>query len=484
MAGLEALHLTPAIAAALARLGWRADDALLHEAAPTAARGHNLVLVLPPSPTAATPALAGMLSRLGQGRNGLLLAPAAQLDEWGRIVHQVSGESGLRIQVAHGTARATRRLRDDDVDLLITTPETALALQRRSALHPDGLAAVLLAWPEAWEDEESVSPLMQDLGKEAQRIVATSSADRAAALVERYARRALTLGDGAGAGDAPGPVRTVSVPWGRRVAVLPDLVELLDPASLVVWTADRGAHETIAAATGLLEPDGRVVTGDAPKAQSIIAFDLPNRERLRQLVLAGEVILLVPPGSERYVERLATPRRPLRLPGALDAATTAAAARRAAIVRTIETGAPDRALLTLAPLFERHDPATVAAALYELWTSAAGAAAPVALPDIPATARVFVGIGKKDGATVNDLVAVLTKELRVDRGKIGRVEMRDAFSLVELPAQDAEGVAGALNGVTIRRRRVTARVDRGGPSRPPVGRTATPRRAGRPPEKR
>jgi ATP-dependent RNA helicase DeaD len=95
-----------------------------------------------------------------------------------------------------------------------------------------------------------------------------------------------------------------------------------------------------------------------------------------------------------------------------------------------------------------------------------------------------VGVGKKDGATVNDLVAVLTKELRVDRGKIGRVELRDAFCLVELPAQDAERVASALNGTTIRRRRVTARVDRGTPTRSPAARPSTPRRTSRPPETR
>jgi hypothetical protein len=134
----------------------------------------------------------------------------------------------------------------------------------------------------------------------------------------------------------------------------------------------------------------------------------------------------------------------------------------------LDQGQPERALLTLAPLFERHDPSAVAAALYELWTSAAGAGAPAALPDIPATAKIFVGIGKKDGATVNDLVAVLTKEVRLDRSLIGRVELRDAFALVEVPAQEAERVAAALNGSSIRRRRVIARVDRGGPTRSPA----------------
>jgi ATP-dependent RNA helicase DeaD len=78
----------------------------------------------------------------------------------------------------------------------------------------------------------------------------------------------------------------------------------------------------------------------------------------------------------------------------------------------------------------------------------------------------------------NDLVAVLTKELRVDRTKIGRIELRDAYSLIELPAQEAEALAGQLNGTTIRRKRVTARVDRG-PSRPARGDAGAPGRPAR-----
>ena len=146
-------------------------------------------------------------------------------------------------------------------------------------------------------------------------------------------------------------------------------------------------------------------------------------------------------------------------------------------MRTIEQGKQERGLLTLAPLFERHDPTTVAAALFELWSGSAQAA-PAPAPDIPATSKIFVGVGKKDGATANDLVAVLTKELRVDRTKIGRIELRDAYSLIEIPAQEAEKVAGALNGVTVRRfavrsrptrcRSVTPRWQRRSPPPPPA----------------
>jgi ATP-dependent RNA helicase DeaD len=91
---------------------------------------------------------------------------------------------------------------------------------------------------------------------------------------------------------------------------------------------------------------------------------------------------------------------------------------------------------------------------------------------------VYVGAGKKDGVNANDLVAVLTKELRFDRTKIGRIELRDAYSLIELPAEEAERLAGQLNGTTIRRKRVTARVDRG-PSRPSNGGERTPGRPAR-----
>jgi ATP-dependent RNA helicase DeaD len=459
-------HLTPPIAAAVERLGWSPDDPALRETTPTAARGHNLVVVTPPSPAYAVPALAGMLSRLGPGTRGLLLCSEAQLDEWGPLVTSIGGEA-LRIQVARGTARAMRRLKAAEVDLVVTSPDTALALHRRSALGPEDVGAVFLAWPETWESGESLSPLMQDLSKDAQRVICTGAANRSADLVERYARRALTVGVPATEAAAPvpaGPVRTAGVSWDRRAQSLADVVEIMDPASVVIWTADRSRHGDIGRVLPPGDPAVKLVTGDAPKAAVVIAFDLPASDRLRQLLSAGDVVLLVPPGTEAYVEGLASPRRPLRLPGMMDVITAEAAARRATIVRTIEEKRPVPALLTLAPLFERYDPAAVAAAVYDLWTSSATAAPPPAA-ELPGTAKIYVGVGKKDGATVNDLVAVLTKDIRVDRGKIGRVELRDAYSLVELPAQEAEQVASALNGVTIRRKRITARVDRG-PTKP------------------
>ena len=339
------------------------------------------------------------------------------------------------------------------------------------------VGSLVLAWPEQLLDEDAITPLMQDLSRDAQRIVFTSEADRAGALVERYARKALVVGNGAEllANDA---LRTLATSWTGRLRGITELIELLDPASLVIWTVDRQYHEALAQLTAN-QPDVQVTTGDASPASAVIAFDPPTAERLRQLLTAGPVVLLVPPGAESYVSRIATNRRPLVVSDPLDELRAAEAARRSAIVQAIETARKTPALLTLAPLFERHDPTTVAAALYQLWIGAESSRPPAA-PAPPATARIYVGVGKKDGANPNELVAVLTKELRVERSKIGRIELRDGYSLIELPAQEAEQVAAALNGLTIRKKRVAARVDRG-PTRPGRGDSAgrPPRRAER-----
>jgi len=464
------LQLTDTVAHALAKLGWAADDPRVREAAPTAARGHNVAVVTPPSPAYSAPALAGLASRLARRELdgvALLLCPEAELEEWGSLAGELLGAANLRVEVARGVTRAAKRVHSGTIDLLVASARTAGPLAERGTLKGERLGAIVLAGPERWLDSDLLMSLMPDVPQDRQRIILGSAPERVADLVERYARKALILGAPSQAPlKAVGPVRTVAVGWSRRVAALGELLELLDPTSLTVWTADRARHAAIAVALPRSEESIRLATGDVPRAEVVVAFDVPDVPRLHQLLQAGEVILLMPPGTESYIERIAAPRRPLRLAGPLDAAADSTARRRNAIARGIESGRLDQALLTLGPLFERYDATAVAAAVYDLWVEAGlPAAEPVPAgatsTTVPATAKVFVGVGKNDGATPNDLVAVLTKEVRVAREKIGRIELRDAYSLVELPAQEAERIATALNGATIRRKRVVARIDRG-----------------------
>ena len=130
------------------------------------------------------------------------------------------------------------------------------------------------------------------------------------------------------------------------------------------------------------------------------------------------------------------------------------------------------------PLLERFDPALLAAAALRL---AGGMGQPVgggiaaapdaaARPDVPSYAKIWVGVGRKDGAKPGDLVAVLAKEAKVPADAIGKIEMRDLFCLVEVRPEQAPLAVRGLTGLVLRGRRLVARVDRGpgpGPGRPP-----------------
>jgi len=122
----------------------------------------------------------------------------------------------------------------------------------------------------------------------------------------------------------------------------------------------------------------------------------------------------------------------------------------------------DAELALLDPLFERFDPAEVAGALLALQreTGSGKRDTVIALPGEGARVRVFVGLGKKDRASAKDLVGALIREAGVPKDDIGRIDVRETFSLVEVAAGAADRAVRGLTGTTIRGRRVIARLDR------------------------
>ena len=487
MSGLVELKLQLAVAAALEASGYSADDPAIRDQVPAAIRGTNLAVLAPPSAAYALPALAGLVTALsGSEARAVVLAPQHALDEWASVVLPLADRAGLCAAAAATPGRVTRRLRDGRLRLLLTSPATALALLERSALKAEQLGHVVLAWPELFEPEDALAALMQDLPPEAQRLIFPVETRPAHPLLERYARRALMTGPLAAPdpGYVPVDVRVARAPFGARAAVLARLVESEDPATLAVWCLDEEGGRDARAALPVGDDSMQVIHGDAPTARLIIAWDLPAPHRLTQLRAAGEVILLVPPHADRYVTAITSRTAVVRLPTDADAARDEAGRRRALIQTEIERGDLDGELLALLPLYERHDPARIAAALYRLWQARpAPAPAVPAGPAAPEVARVWVGTGKKDGVGAADLVGVLTRELGIGAQKFGRIELRELYSLIEVPAAEAESIARALSGKTIRRRQVVARVDRGrpsagsrGPSGPsPRGRPARPK---------
>jgi DbpA-like RNA binding protein len=435
-----------------------------------ATRGNNLVCLAPPSPSAVRIVLRGVLERQGTaGGRSLALAPAEALEEWARVAAQLA-PGDARVAAARTPARLGKLLAAGASPLLFTTAHTAHELLRRAALKPAELAGMLLLWPEAWGDDALAGELLQEVPKETPRIVVSTDAVASASFIERYCWRA-PVADLLGPApiDAAPKVRSMPVAWNRRGEALLDLVEQLDPATLAIWVADpadRDAIEDAMRASG-----SRAAISHEPPAPAalVVAYDLPSPAGLRTLAAAGPVVLLTPPATEGYVARLAPQRAPLHQQGALGSALAGLARSRRTVAAAVERGGPaPAAYFALAPLFERYEATAVAATLYELWEAAQAGqseAAPAAAATGPSE-RLWIAVGKRDSVTPHDLVAALINEGGVAKAAIGKVEIRETFSLVEVSASaDPAQVAERLTGKTIRKRRVVARVDKGRPSK-------------------
>jgi ATP-dependent RNA helicase DeaD len=75
-------------------------------------------------------------------------------------------------------------------------------------------------------------------------------------------------------------------------------------------------------------------------------------------------------------------------------------------------------------------------------------------------ARLFIGVGKNGGIRPGDLVGAIANEANVPSSLIGSIEIKEQFSLVDVPAELAQDVIRALRMTTIRGKRAMVRMDR------------------------
>ena len=86
--------------------------------------------------------------------------------------------------------------------------------------------------------------------------------------------------------------------------------------------------------------------------------------------------------------------------------------------------------------------------------------APRAPSDRPMV-RLFVGAGRAAGVRPGDLVGAITGETGHDSQVVGSIEINDRFSIVEVPRDLEDEIAGALRGTKLRGRKVKVDRDRG-----------------------
>ena len=74
--------------------------------------------------------------------------------------------------------------------------------------------------------------------------------------------------------------------------------------------------------------------------------------------------------------------------------------------------------------------------------------------------RLWIGAGRKAGIRPGDLVGAITGEAGLPSNVLGGIEIRDNFSLVEVPELHADEIVAALKKSSIRGKKVTIRRDR------------------------
>ncbi len=112
-------------------------------------------------------------------------------------------------------------------------------------------------------------------------------------------------------------------------------------------------------------------------------------------------------------------------------------------------GARERPTRDTAP---RHDD--------ESFTNASGKGRPRRSRSGGDTVRLFIGAGREAGIRPADLVGAITNEAGVTSSSVGAIDIRERFSLVDVPAEEATHIVKAMRSAALRGQKVPVRIDR------------------------
>lgn len=513
--GFEELGVQPELVAGAEDLGWVAPSPLQRDATPVLRRGNNIVLHASTGAGVVGAYGLGLLDRLLEESNTeadgaetatarpralILVQDAAEASRTGRTLAALAGPAGLTVR-ALATGWAARA-----ADLLVATPAAAVAAVRDSSLKLEPLTALVVDGADrlrATGQWDSVETLIEYAPAGAQKVVVTGAFDsKLDSFLERHVRRALNVPSRPveePEREARGTVPFAVASGPDKVAAAIQLLSGLEAAEVAVVcrTPDRAEEvESALLARGvqLDDPERRVLVLPRLEADQrsvkaeVLCLDVPfDDEELAALYSpAGTVV--VTPGEIAHLRRIAK-RAGFKLrpvPLGADAPLTAAEAVRDRLRQTMEEDlSADLALIE--PLLQEFTAPEIAAAALrlargEVTAVASGAttggsavsaqstvttaAPPSGTAPPPSTnwVRLFITGGSRDEIGPGDLVGAITGEAGVEGDRVGKIDVRESHSTVEVPAEVADQVIKALNGRSMRGRSLRVDYDRKGRS--------------------
>ncbi|MEM7416136.1 MAG: DbpA RNA binding domain-containing protein [Gemmatimonadota bacterium] len=502
----EELGLAPELVEALAAEGIETPTPLQRDAIPVLRKGNNLVFDAGPGSGLLVAWASPLLMEVEPSELGpsvvVLCHSADTAEQMAEAVGRLA--AGVEHRVA---ALGSPWVLPGKANVLFGTPQAVLDARRAHDVSLDQVAAVVIdqaSWIESAGMLGAVEQVFDYLPGECQRILsAHPSTPKVDDLVGRAFKRTMSLP--AKEADAPpkrGEVRFRIGPEPREGTVLTVVQDVLSGGArhvlLYSATEDRAAdlgdyltlHGFHAGAPGddavpvwlavdALEARGSI---DGVEGVSVVSADCPadpdTLDRRHSVGIdSGAVVLL--PREVAHMRALAKRTGYTVVPfppkATEDSRITALRAR---LTEALESEDTAPYLLVLEPLLSQYDPAEVAAAALRLLHSTepasngpAARAAPERSSDVPTPswAKLFVSVGDRDGLEKGDLLGAITGETGVAGDAVGRIDIKESHSLVEVHDTVARDVIRAINGTTIKGRAVRADFDRPrktGPRRP------------------
>lgn len=421
-------------------------------------------------------------------------------------------------------------------EIVVTPAADAMSSIRGSTLKLDAVETVVIDGGSTirevggWDEVDAVLDLVP---RDAQRVLVSAAFPRDIQdLADRRVKRALQYPSEAAlpedrATPTEGSINYVLVRRGEKLDVLvrqlagakgevpPVIFSRTDEraASLAEQLATRGF---LVGAVDDPDADAAIVSSDATREDLLeeaddslgqtISYDVPADAETLAARHGGDddAVVLVEPRELAHVREVAAMARldlrAVPLPDSLGATAARLEAFRDRLRQAIQEEDLAAQTLVLEPLLEEFSAMEVAAAAAALLrrktpappaeTQAQQQAAAAAAPTQPRSgaepgpapaswSRLYVGVGSRDEVKPGDLVGALAGEANIPGSRIGKIEIRDSFSVVEVESAVADQVIRAVNGTTIKGRSARVDYDRGG-ERGRKGAGPPRRQAGRP----
>lgn len=492
MESFEDLGIDPELVEALSAEGIERPTPLQETAIPILRRGNNLVLASGPGSGLLITWSVGLLGRIEvEGDSPLVLVLTANAETAERLAESLAR---LTASTGHTTAAlGSTWVLPERAHVLFATPQAATAAASVGTISLASVQALVVDQAQLIEGLDGLSAVeavIDFLPPDAQKVLSSLPLTPAVSdLSHRHFKRAMVVPEPRRDDVLQrGSVRFRIVPEPREAAALTLVDELLDDGArhilLFTHSEDRAAdlgdyfalHGFVAGAPGDTSVpvwlgvdalEARSAIG-SPEGVVVVSCDAPMDEDTldRRHSLGEGGVVVVHAREVAHLRDLSkrTGYTVVPLPPRPEDTSRGVTELRSVLEDALENEDTGPYLLALAPLFERYDPAEVAAAAAallrkkrpETMTSARTEAATTPAP----WAKLFVSVGSRDGLIPGDLLGAITGEAGVPGEAVGRIDIKESHTVVEVHDSVAPKVIGAINGTTIRGRAVRADFDR------------------------